>query len=205
MTHLWMYTVVDGSYTWDIWTVGPLKACADNDTSGVPLWMEPTSFNCFWCVNLWLCHSCVSHHTYLSIPEKPESATHSSTSTTSAGLLHLSVGALVHFVWKELQANTCGCRTAAPFSWCTSALCLEGAASWCMWLPPPINIHHASQLLASLGGCQLESHSQKREHEPTSVVTRILWLWKGEYCATPSHTSGFTSGLRCWHAAGMAD
>ena len=45
---------------------------------------------------------CVSHHMHLSIPEKSRSATHSSTSTTSTGLLHLSVGALVHLVWQEL-------------------------------------------------------------------------------------------------------
>ena len=44
----------------------------------------------------------VSHHTRLSIPEKPGSAAHASTSTASAGLLCLLVGALVHFVWQEL-------------------------------------------------------------------------------------------------------
>ena len=45
----------------------------------------------------------------LSIPEKPGSAAHSSTSTASTGLLCLSVGALVHFVWQELRADVCGC------------------------------------------------------------------------------------------------
>ena len=43
----------------------------------------------------------MSHHMCLSIPEKPGSAAHS-TSTTSAGLLCLLVGALEHFVWQEL-------------------------------------------------------------------------------------------------------
>ena len=51
----------------------------------------------------------VSHYVCLSIPEKPGSAAHSSTSTTSTGLLHLSVGALVHLVWQELRADACGC------------------------------------------------------------------------------------------------
>ena len=46
----------------------------------------------------------------LSITEKHGSIAHSSTSTISAGLLHLLVGALVHFVWQELQADVCGCR-----------------------------------------------------------------------------------------------
>ena len=35
----------------------------------------------------------------LSIPAKPRSATHLPTSTTSTGLQHLLVGALVHLVW----------------------------------------------------------------------------------------------------------
>ena len=43
-------------------------------------------------------------HMHLSIPEKPRSAAHSSTSNASTGLLRLLVGALVHFVWQELQA-----------------------------------------------------------------------------------------------------
>ena len=52
----------------------------------------------------------VSHHMCLSTLEKPGSAAHYSTSTTSAGLLHILVGALVHFVWQELQANAHGCH-----------------------------------------------------------------------------------------------
>ena len=37
----------------------------------------------------------------LSIPDKPGSASHSSTSTASTGLLHLLVGAPVHFGLEE--------------------------------------------------------------------------------------------------------
>ena len=33
---------------------------------------------------------------------------------------------------------------------------------------------HASQLLASLHGCQLELRSLKHEHEPTSIATRVF-------------------------------
>ena len=54
--------------------------------------------------------TCVSRYARLSILEKPGSATHTSTSTTSAGLLCLLVGALVHLVWQELRADACGCH-----------------------------------------------------------------------------------------------
>ena len=39
--------MVDGSYTRDIRVVGPLEAHTGSDTSGAPLQLEPTSFNCF--------------------------------------------------------------------------------------------------------------------------------------------------------------
>ena len=107
--------MVDGSYTWDIWVVRPLKACPGSNASGAPLWLEPTSFNYFWCMNLCFCCADVSHHMCLSIPEKPGSATHLLTSTASTGLLCPLVGTLMHFG-------------------------LEGAVSQCMWLPPPINV-----------------------------------------------------------------
>ena len=62
---------------------------------------------------------------------KPRSAAHFPTSTTSAGLQHLSICAHVHLVWFR-------------------------AASRHMWPSPWTNIFHVSQLLASLGGHQLE-------------------------------------------------
>ena len=87
----------------------------------------------------------------LSISAKPRSATHFPTSTTSTGLQHLLVGAHVHLVWF---------RTVSRH----------------MWPLPCVNVFHASQLLASLGGCQLEPHSLERECKFTSVVQ--VWLWK---------------------------
>ena len=85
----------------------------------------------------------------LSISAKPGSATYFPTSTTSTGLQHLSVGPCVHLVW--LRAANCH-----------------------IWPLPCINIFHASQLWASLGGHQLELHSPEREHKFTSVATRVF-------------------------------
>ena len=63
--------------------------------------------NCTLHINLCFWHVHVVHHTCLSIPEKPGSATRSSTSTTSTGLQCLSVGAQVHLVCLELQVIAC--------------------------------------------------------------------------------------------------
>ena len=99
-----------GSFTRDIRAVGSLEACAGSDTSGVALWLEPTSFNCTQCVNLCFCHACAVHCMYLSIPEKPGSAAHPSTCTASAGLQRLLVGVRVHLVWLEPQVIVCDRR-----------------------------------------------------------------------------------------------
>ena len=80
----------------------------------------------------------IGGHT-LSISAKLGSATHFPTSTASAGLPHLFVGACVHSVWFK-------------------------AVSHCMW-PPPCAIFCASQLLASLGGHQLEPRSLERKRK----------------------------------------
>ena len=97
-----LHMVWVGSFTQDIRAVGLLKACTGSDASGASSWLEPTSFNCISHVNLCFCCMHAACHMCLSIPEKPRSATHSSTSTTSAGLQCLSVGAQVHLVWLEL-------------------------------------------------------------------------------------------------------
>ena len=70
----------------------------------------------------------------LSISAKPRSAAHFPISMASTELQCLSVGARVHLVWFR-------------------------AASRHVWSLPCINIFHASQLLASLGGCQYCSHA----------------------------------------------
>ena len=85
----------------DIWAVGSLEACTDSNASGA-------SFNCTSHINLCYCRMHAVHCTCLGIPEKPRSATHSSTSTASAGLQCLLVGARVHMVWLELQVIPCG-------------------------------------------------------------------------------------------------
>ena len=103
-----LHMVWVGSFTQDIRVVRSLEAHAGSDTSGTSSWLEPTSFNCTLCVNLCFCHVCAVHHAHLSVPEKPGSATHSTTSTTSAGLQHLLVGAWVHLVWLELWVVMCG-------------------------------------------------------------------------------------------------
>ena len=92
---------------------------------------------------------CAFHHMHLSISEKPESATHPSTSTASTGLLCLLVGALVHFIFSRSHKLM---HVAATTTQCWS---------------------HPSQLLASLGGCQLKPHSLKHECKPASVVTQV--------------------------------
>ena len=105
-----------GSFTQEIRVIGSLKALTSSDVSGASSWLEPTSFNCTQCVNLCFCHVRAVCHTHLSIPEKPGSATHSSTSNTSAGLQHLSVGARVHLVWLDLQVIVCDCHYAPTSS-----------------------------------------------------------------------------------------
>ena len=85
----------------------------------------------------------------LSISAKPGSATHFPTSTASAGLQCLSVGACVHLVWFR-------------------------AASCHVWPLPCVNVFCTSQLLASIGGCQLEPHSLECECKFTSVVTQVF-------------------------------
>ena len=102
-----LHLVWVGSFTQDIRAVGSLEACTGSDASGASLWLEPTSFNCTSCINLCFCCTRAVHHTCLSIPDKPGSATHSSTSTASAGLQHLLVGARAHLVWLELQVVMC--------------------------------------------------------------------------------------------------
>ena len=85
----------------------------------------------------------------LSISAKPGSAIHFSTSTSSTGLQCLSVGACMHLVWFR-------------------------AVSHNVWLLLRANIFCTSQLLASLGGCQLEPLSPKRECKFASVVTHVF-------------------------------
>ena len=68
---------------------------------------------------------CAVHCIHLSIPEKPGSAMHSSTSTTSAGLQYLSVGARVHLVWLKLQVIMCDhlhMPTSSGANWSSAAL-----------------------------------------------------------------------------------
>ena len=62
----------------------------------------------------------------LSISAKPGSTTHFPTSTASAGLQHLLVGAHVHLVWFR-------------------------AASHCMWPLPCVNVFRASHMLIHFG------------------------------------------------------
>ena len=81
------------SFTPDIQAVGSLEACAGSNAFGASSWLEPTSFNCTSHVNLCFCCTHAVCHMCLSIPEKPGSATRSSTSTASAGLQYLLVGA----------------------------------------------------------------------------------------------------------------
>ena len=85
----------------------------------------------------------------LSISAKPRSAALFPTGTTSTGLQHLLVGAHVHLV------------------------CFR-AVSHHVWPLPHVNVFHASQLLASLGGCQLEPCSLEYEHTFASVVTQVF-------------------------------
>ena len=119
------------------------------DASGASsVWelLPSTVFNMWALVNIICIHAgwCT-----LSISVKPGSATHFSTSTASGGLQHLSVGAHVHLVMLR-------------------------AVSHHVWLLPHVNISHASQLLVSLGGCQLEPHSLKHECKFTSVATQVF-------------------------------
>ena len=107
--------------------------------------LPSTVFNALALVNIICIHT--SGHT-LSISVKPRSAAHFSTSTISTGLQCFSVGALVHLVWFR-------------------------AVSHHVWPLPHVNVSCTSQLLASLGGCQLEPRSLKPEHKFTSVVTRV--------------------------------
>ena len=57
--------------------------------------LPSTVLDTFTCV--FFCRTCSD--TCLSVPGKPGSAAHFSTSTTSAGLLCFSVGALVHYIY----------------------------------------------------------------------------------------------------------
>ena len=72
-----------GSVTWDLQEVELLEACTGSDTSGESLWLEPTTFNCIKCIPL--CVIPLLVFWYSSVRGKPGSATHSSTSTASAG------------------------------------------------------------------------------------------------------------------------
>ena len=105
-----------------------------------------TLFNVLALVNIIRIHT---GRRALSISAKPGSAAHFSTSTTSAGLQHLSVGACVHLV--SFRAVSC-----------------------CMWPLPHVNISCTSQLLASLVRHQLEPCSPKLERNITSLVTQVL-------------------------------
>ena len=108
--------------------------------------LPSTVHNTLACVNITRIHA--GGHA-LSISAKPRSATHFPTSTTSIGLQCLLVGACGHLV------------------------CFR-AVSHCAWPSPHANVLHASQILASLGGCQLEPCSPKCKCKFAWVATRVF-------------------------------
>ena len=140
--------------------------------------LPSTVHNVLACVNIACVHTggCT-----LSISAKPGSTTYFPTSTTSAGLQCLLVGACLHLVWF---------RTASHH----------------VWSLPCTNVLHELQILASLGGHRLEQHSPKCEDKFTSVVTCVFkygYRNEGREQHTLIHTHGFTHSLRHLHAAGM--
>ena len=100
-----------------------------------------------------------------SISVNPGSATHFPSSTASAGL-------------------------PVPFSWCLCALGRFRAVSHHMWPPSCINIFCPSQLLASLGGHQLELCSPEYKCKLALVLTQVFKCGHGnkgrEQCALVS-------------------
>ena len=91
-----LHTVGGGSVTRDLQEVGLLEAHTASNGSGASLQLELTIFNCIEHFSGVLSAVHVLIHV-LKFPEKPRSATHSSTSTTSTGLLCLLVGVHVHY------------------------------------------------------------------------------------------------------------
>ena len=89
----------DGSVTQDLQEVGPFEVHIGSDMSGVSLQLEPTAFNCIRCIHLCVVPLRMFRYMHSSVAGKPGSATHSSTSTASAGPLCLLVGALVHYIY----------------------------------------------------------------------------------------------------------
>ena len=85
------------------WTT---RSTPGSDASGASLWLEPTSFNCFWCINLCFCHTHVLLHMHRSpgVPLTPQLVPLPQDCCT------FRLVALVHLVWQELRAEVCGCR-----------------------------------------------------------------------------------------------
>ena len=111
----------------------------------------------------------MSHNMRLSIPEKPGSAAHSSTSTASAELLHLLVGALVHLVLQELPANVCGC--------CHPSMSTTHHKYWHPWVGT--NWSHAAQnTRVSLPRLWPESSSVAMEKWVGSNALLYQWVYQ---------------------------
>ena len=116
----------------------------------------------------------------LSISVKPGSATHFPTSTTSARLQHLLVGAHVHLFCLELQVIMCGCRHSPTFSIHDNY--------WHPWVGTDVS--HAAQN-ASGSSPWLQPKSLSAAVETREGINAL-------------HTYGFTCDLRCLCVAGMA-